>query len=398
MKRAPATVLVTDGEQRASLAVVRSLGSAGYRVLVVSSKHRSLAGASRYAAQVLHAPDPLAAPEAFAAAIVDASRRCRPDVVLPMTDASLRSLLPAREALVGVIPFGPTDVVLRAADKPQVLRLAASIGIAVPQQIVVSQPGAVPNEAIAGLAWPIVVKPGSSVSGDSTGRVKLGVAWARNSAELDALTQSLPASAFPVLLQARIEGAGTGVFLLRWDNRTLAVFAHERIREKPPSGGVSVCSGSVIPDSALVAQAEALLAALEWRGPAMVEFKRDARSGTAYLMEVNGRFWGSLQLAVDAGVDFPRLLVEAALGRTPSAPPEWRADVRMRWWWGDLDHLIVRLRHKAEAGIPTTSRFKMFRDFLLPGLHTRNEVLRWKDPAPGVRETIDWFASLGRRS
>ena len=40
----------------------------------------------------------------------------------------------------------------------------------------------------------------------------------------------------------------------------------------------------------------------------MVEFKLDARDGVAKLMEINGRFWGSLQLAVDAGVDFPAIL------------------------------------------------------------------------------------------
>ena len=82
-----------------------------------------------------------------------------------------------------------------------------------------------------------------------------------------------------------------------------AVFAHRRLREKPPSGGVSVYRESVAPDPSLVARAAALLAGLGWRGVAMVEMKTDARTGTPYLMEVNGRFWGSLQLAVDAGVD-----------------------------------------------------------------------------------------------
>ena len=46
----------------------------------------------------------------------------------------------------------------------------------------------------------------------------------------------------------------------------------------------------------------------------MVEYKRDSSTGQPYLMEVNGRFWGSLQLAIDSGVDFPRILVACALG------------------------------------------------------------------------------------
>jgi len=53
----------------------------------------------------------------------------------------------------------------------------------------------------------------------------------------------------------------------------------------------------------------------------MVEYKIDSASGTPYLMEINGRFWGSVQLAIDAGVDFPRLLVECALGREPARSP-----------------------------------------------------------------------------
>ena len=397
VKSAPATVLVTDGEQRAALAVVRSLGRAGHRVIVASARRNSLAGWSRYAAHTVEVPDPLAAPEAFTASLIAAAQHWRPDVVLPMTDAALRSLLPVRRELIGVIPFGPADVVRRAADKPEVLRLAETLGLHVPRQIVLTQPDEATDSALASLSWPIVVKPGSSVSGGPGGQIKLGVSWAHDMGQLRTITRSLPASAYPVLLQERVEGPGTGVFLLRWDGRTIAAFAHERIREKPPSGGVSVCSVSVTPDRDLVVHAEALLAALEWQGPAMVEFKRDARTGTAYLMEVNGRFWGSLQLAVDAGVDFPRILVDAALGRPLSAPPTWQSGVRMRWWWGEVDHVIARLRHTGDPAAPAGSRLEVLRNFLLPGHGTRNEVLRWRDPGPAFREAIDWFASVRRR-
>ncbi len=398
VKSAPATVLITDGEQRAALAVVRSLGRAGHRVIVTSARRRSLAGASRYAASTLQLPDPLAAPEAFTQAMIGAAQHWQPDIVLPITDAALRALLPIRGALVGVIPFGPAEVVRRAADKPVVLGLAQTLGIHVPRQIVLSRPDEAADAATGSLAWPIVVKPGRSVSDGPDGSVKLGVRWANDIQQLRAITRSLPASAFPLLLQERVAGPGTGVFLLRWGGRTLAAFAHERVREKPPSGGVSVCSVSVTPDRDLLAQAEALLAALDWQGPAMVEFKRDAQTGTPYLMEINGRFWGSLQLAVDAGVDFPRLLVDAALGRPSSTPPSWRPGIRMRWWWGEVDHLVARLRRGANDEVSPVSRLQATWDLLFPGRGTRNEVLRWRDPLPALRETIDWMTSLGSRT
>jgi predicted ATP-grasp superfamily ATP-dependent carboligase len=128
----------------------------------------------------------------------------------------------------------------------------------------------------------------------------------------------------------------------------------------------------------------------------MVEFKRDARTGTPYLMEVNGRFWGSLQLAIDSGANFPVRLVEACTG--VALPPDtgYRTGVRVRWLWGDVDHLLLRLLRPARAlalpfGAP--SRGRVVLDFLAAcGPRVRNEVWRWNDPMPFVRESLDWVA------
>ncbi len=75
---------------------------------------------------------------------------------------------------------------------------------------------------------------------------------------------------------------------------------------------------SIALDPGRLRQVEALLEALDFEGPVMAEFRTDGVD--CWLIELNARLWGSLQLAVDAGVDFPRLLVGAALGETPSAP------------------------------------------------------------------------------
>jgi hypothetical protein len=126
----------------------------------------------------------------------------------------------------------------------------------------------------------------------------------------------------------------------------------------------------------------------------MLEFKTDRRTGQPYLMEINGRLWGSLQLAVDAGVDFPALLVGCALGERP-ARPAYHVGVRNRWWWGDVDHLVARLRSSStELALPpdAPSRWAVLRDFLRVWRpRERNEVLRLADPMPFVRETVDWL-------
>jgi predicted ATP-grasp superfamily ATP-dependent carboligase len=198
-----------------------------------------------------------------------------------------------------------------------------------------------------------------------------------------------------LLLQQRIVGPGVGIFLLRWGGEPVATFAHRRIREKPPSGGVSVYRESIAADPKLVASSLALLSRFAWEGVAMVEYKLDAATGVPYLMEINGRFWGSLQLAVDAGVNFPGLLVSLALGEHPTPVTAYHVGVRSRWWLGDLDQLLARLRHSTrELALPPGSpgRARALTDFLTlwrPG--DRNEIFRWSDPMPAVRETVEWM-------
>jgi hypothetical protein len=135
-----------------------------------------------------------------------------------------------------------------------------------------------------------------------------------------------------VLLQAYSSGAGTGVELVCRRGRPVAAFQHERLREVPLHGGASSFRRSVPLDPVLYAHSTRILAALEWTGLAMVEFKVGACGPK--LMEINGRPWGSLPLAIASGVDFPRLLAEIALDDgtpgEPAALPPYALGVRSR--------------------------------------------------------------------
>src|SRR5262244_1944024 len=113
-----------------------------------------------------------------------------------------------------------------------------------------------------------------------------------------------------------IYGEGRGAFLFVWNGELKAAFCHRRLREKPPWGGVSVLRDSVPYDAQVVNDSFRLLQTLGWdRGAAMVEYKRDSRDGRLKLMEINGRFWGSLQLAIDAGMDIPAMAYQAVHGQ-----------------------------------------------------------------------------------
>jgi predicted ATP-grasp superfamily ATP-dependent carboligase len=388
-------ILVTDGTQRSALAVVRSLGHAGHTVFVCAPRVPSLAGSSKHAFAEHAVANALDAPEQFVSDVSHLIERWRIDTLIPITESSLLALLPERETLDALIPWPDADVFRAISDKKALLERASALGIAVPRQVTVSTRADLTSLDPALLAYPLVLKPSRSVGEHDGQRVALGVRHVANADALRAELATLPDAAFPLLLQQRIVGPGIGIFLLLWDGKPLATFAHRRLREKPPSGGVSVYSESVAADTELVEQSRALLEQMQWRGVAMVEFKRDASTGIPYLMEVNGRFWGSLQLAIDAGVDFPALLVSAATGEPEPAQQGYRVGTRSRWWWGDVDHLLARWRRDAAslalpAGAP--SRLRATLDFLtFWSPHTHNDVFRLRDPRPFFRETMEWL-------
>jgi len=385
-----ARVLVTDGTERSALAVVRSLGRAGHSVAVATARPKSLAGASRWCAAEVETPDALRAPREFVAALAAAAAVRGIEVVVPVTDAAILAVLAHRDVLAGIrVPLGGAEAFGRLSDKAAAAAAAETVGIRVPRQVRLD--GRDAASGLASLTMPVVLKPARSVSGAEGARAKHSVGHAATAADLARMLRALPPTAFPLLAQERVVGPGIGVFLLTWKGELLAAFAHRRLREKPPAGGVSTYAESVPLDDDLLARSRALVDAFGWDGVAMVEFKRDGASGAPVLMEINGRFWGSLQLAIDAGVDFPRLLVDAALGRAVTPVTSWRTGVRSRWFWGDMDHGLARLRRSAAAlHLPPGAPGRMATLTALVGTtlgFPKDQVFQLGDLGPGIRET-----------
>ena len=68
-------------------------------------------------------------------------------------------------------------------------------------------------------------------------------------------------------------------------------------------------------------------------------------------------------------------------------PPvtHYRVGVRSRWFWGDVDHLYLRLRN----GESVAGKLGAVRDFLrINPRQSREEIWRWRDPAPFLLESL----------
>lgn len=335
-------ILVTDGDNRAALAVTRSLGRAGHEIIVGERRTPSLAAVSRYCRASFVYPDPTTRSDAFVDALAAEVAARRVDVVMPVADITTFVVTGARERFAPpcVVPCAPAAIVERAADKIALVETARRLGVPVPDSVVATCPAPLPE-----IPWegPVVIKPQRSRVRTPGGWKSTAVSYAADRAALVRDLSGRPAHDFPVMLQKQVIGPGMGVFACYHAGRPVASFSHRRLRERPPWGGVSVLCESAAVDPIAGAYAESLLTDLGWQGIAMVEFKMDAASGVPVLMEINGRFWGSLQLAIDAGVDFPALLLQTATGEPFAAQPSYRVGVRSRWLWGDLDALLLTL-------------------------------------------------------
>jgi predicted ATP-grasp superfamily ATP-dependent carboligase len=404
-RRRPMRAFVTDGDQRAALAVTRSLGRRGVMVIVGDERSASLASRSRYCVRHVTYPSPYREPGAFDRFLLEFLARERVDVVIPVTDVTTYATARNRERLerysaIAAPPFDAFDLV---SDKRRLLRRALELGIPIPRTHFVDGVAGL-NAIIDQVEYPAVVKPARSRICTNRGWVPTTVRYAHSTADLLRLYRDVDyLAAHPSMIQERIEGPGMGVFVLCDHGQLRAAFAHRRLREKPPSGGASVLSESLAVDPRLLDEAMRLLGPLGWHGVAMVEYKQDRRTGQPILMEVNGRFWGSLQLAVDAGVDFPYLTYQLSLGWQLDVPTTYKVGLRSRWLLGDLDHLYLRLKgsdRDLPRSAPSKSRAVMeFLKPVAPGL--TSETFKRDDPGPAVHELWNYtktlWTSVGRR-
>lgn len=96
MSGARRTAFVLDGDSSPAVAVTRSLGRAGWRVVAPAGTR---AGRSRFAAKTIAPPHVEREPDRFSETLVRVLARERPDVVAPCSDASVEPVWAGGDAL-----------------------------------------------------------------------------------------------------------------------------------------------------------------------------------------------------------------------------------------------------------------------------------------------------------
>jgi len=391
-------VLVTGADQHQGLAVIRGLGRAGVDVIAAGPDLDSLGFYSRYTARCVRYRPPRSDPDGFIRDVIDGVRVTGAELVMPAVESTMAVLVDRRAQVerYARLAVPPTTAAAYALDKRAMLTLAGSLGVRVPPW----SAGSSLEELMAAahrMTPPFVIKPrghGSDLAVPSERDFK--VRYAANQDELYRVLLPLADHAEKLLVQEYVPGIGRCAAAVWRDGAPVALFAYEREREYPLSGGVSVVRRSIPLDDELEATTMKLLSAIHWHGVAMVEYKFDRRAQSYTLMEINGRFQASTALCIDAGLNLPQLAMQVHLGhRTPAWTP-YRFGVVERWLRGDVFALVAAFT--ASRGRLTRTRrlravWHFVRDFARASHYDELSLDDWK---PAVVEALSLAGDLGR--
>jgi carbamoyl-phosphate synthase large subunit len=302
-------VLITAASRRVPLvhAFQRALrSSGGGRVIVTDVNALSPAiYAADHAFRVAMADDPAYLDDILAIAKAESV-----GLIIPTIDDELTVFArgAARFAAEGIrIAVSPEETTEICHDKYRTCRTLTTRGIAAAQSFL---PGELPEQP----TFPLFIKP-------RRGRGSVGAFQVRHARDLAFFLDYVDE---PVI-QEYLDGPEFTIDMLcDFSGRPLSIVPRERVVIR---AGV-IDRGRTVKDPALIGLGLACAAALRCIGAVNIQCR--IVSGRPIVFEINPRFSGGIPLTIEAGADFPRLLVQLTSGRTVApAIGRFRADVWM---------------------------------------------------------------------
>lgn len=363
-------VLLTNAQLRKTLAAVRSIGSQGVHVSVAETTRFNPAAYSTYCSKIYVSPDPSKDECRYVDWLIRTMQTNNIKVLIPMDDNTMDAVMNHRSLFqeVCALVLPPMESYNIASDKGKSVQLAELAGIPVPTTL---QPKSLDEviQIASRLTFPVVIKPRFS-SGSRGIQVVGGPEQLISQYPL--IHQRYP---FPTIQEFIPPGERYDVCLL-YDNegKLKASFVQKELRHFPIDRGPSTLQESVIrPD--LIKLSLDIMRHIPWHGVVEIEFMIDPRDGIPKFMEINSRFWNSLQTSIFSGINFPWLLYRIACGETVEDSFDYREGVLcISLLPSDMLHYLSNPR-----------RFSIKPRFWSgPKSGGIDDILSWKDPMPTI--------------
>lgn len=361
-------VFVPDAHALGSIAVIRSLGRAGYPVVAASARSNALGLKSAFAKRGVIAP-PYGSPD-FMPWLNDTLARERVRAIVP-TEGFLHAI---RERFIEFAPLMPIDpdpksTYANLSKRALFERLAHSGEVEhLPGMVFLhGEIDKALENSLRELGYPQYAKFDEIDALQTAGN--LVEKLEDHESAMRTLRHRMKEYRAGVV-QAQCEGVGVGVFLLKWNGQELAHFMHRRLHEVPHTGGASSYRRAWH-HPAILADARKRASQLSYQGVGMFEYKWDPGTDEFSLLELNARFWGSLHLALFSGVDFPRILLDAHFGQI-SVESAYDTDTHCRQTFpGEIDYVVSCLRDRS---LPLSRKLAVVFEFgalsLNPSVHS----------------------------
>jgi len=329
-------VAITYGWNRVAYNVLRSLSSKELRVAVGDTSNIAMSKRSKYCYYSFSYPSFYRNAVGFVEHLRSIFKSVKPSVYFPMHEEIfvIAKYIDQFNDMGIKIPIHDFPTLVAVHKKDSLCNIAKKLDISIPKTFkpnCLSDLGSIWNEIGPGKR--AVIKLLNSNSSK-------GVFYVTSHEELLRKYESLiEGNNFTVreypIIQEYVKGDGYGVSMLFNRGKLRAKFAHKRLREKVSTGGTSTKRVSV-KNPILEESAEYLLSYLKWHGVAMIEFKYNEKEKKGWLIEANPRFWGSLALPIQAGVDFPYLLYKMVMDGDVEPVLDYKEGIVMRWFLGDI--------------------------------------------------------------
>jgi len=375
------------GRYPQTLPIVRSLGRAGYEIVLGRSGKRSFAELSRDVTGTWIHPDLHDRPR-----FLDALR-CRlgeqPEIryIFPVGDSDLDAIADHHEELrrrCRLVMVAP-EVLRLCQEKPRMYELAARAGVPVPETRLIEGDVGALDAAVADIGLPVLAKRPNSFSLVGERKALICREWGT--------VEPLRAAARsgPMLVQRWVRGPRHNCQIAALDGEIFAYFENRNLRTDLADGtGFGVEWISVRPSPELRRHCETIASAVSYSGVGLFQFLIE--NGRPFFLELNPRLGMPWELSYRCGLDFAMLALRCAdeprdrgvaLSRVPK---EYAVGKRCHWMLGELVALADTARSAREFALRLAS---MVVSWIRADFHL---TWSWKDPLP----TLFLYASFAK--